>query len=152
MTFLERHADKWEPEPMSGCYIWTGAVRRGSGDYRTPAIWFRQPKRKSLSVRREVLVEKIGSCPPGLQASHTCGNCYCVNPDHLCWETPLQNTSRKTKESRRMLKTTRGCSFKKQIKRWVVAYSSKSVWTYVGCYKTPEEARAAYLAAIEKEA
>ena len=29
-----------------------------------------------------------------IQASHTCQNWYCINPDHLIWETLLANLSR----------------------------------------------------------
>jgi hypothetical protein len=53
---------------------------------------------KQLSTSR-VICEKIHGKPPTLQhqAAHSCGNGHlgCVNPDHLSWKTPYDNTQDK---------------------------------------------------------
>jgi hypothetical protein len=37
-----------------------------------------------------------GSAPEGAEASHLCeDNWLCVNPDHLLWETKIENIARR---------------------------------------------------------
>lgn len=159
MGLLEQHADKWEPEPMSGCYLWTGSVKSRDDRYFAPVIRVTRPlgkrrrkfeKPKELLFPRQVLIEKSGPCPDGHATSHICGNCYCVNPDHLVWETSLQNNRRIPKDKRRR-KAARGCYFHKQSNKWVAHFYANGKTRHFGSYDTEQAAHAVYLSYIEKE-
>jgi HNH endonuclease len=77
---------KYIPEPMSGCFLWTGAQhRQGYG---------------SISVRGKTqLAHRIswqfycGEIPDGIKVLHKCDNPPCVNPDHLFLGTQSDNMS-----------------------------------------------------------
>jgi len=94
LSILDVHADKWEPEPMSGCFLWTGACN--SDGYA--GAWFNGA---FCRVHRQVLSEKLGSAvPAGVHASHLCHTRCCVNPDHLVAESLSANCQRKSREVR----------------------------------------------------
>ena len=80
----ERFWSKVQPEPMSGCWLWTGSSRsRGYG-----SLWLDQTMqlahRISFSVENEV--------PSGMVVDHKCRVHCCVNPDHLRAITGKENT------------------------------------------------------------
>ncbi len=64
------------PEPMSGCWLWTGAIK--SNGYAVVAV-----KRKAHHAHREVFIATKGGIPAGLDLDHLCRVRSCVNPDHL---------------------------------------------------------------------
>jgi hypothetical protein len=91
MSWLEKLADRWTPEPNTGCYLWTGAIANGAGHGRVSVSW-----KKQKLVSRLVLEEAIGPPPAGKpHALHNTRNgCVggpCINPDHLRWGTHLEN-------------------------------------------------------------
>jgi hypothetical protein len=99
MSVLEQHEDKWQPEPNTGCFIWTGAIS-GSGQQRAvvglPRIFAGGPKQKLVGVARLVCEEAYGLPPTSKHhAAHaTLSGCVggaCVNPDHIRWATPKEN-------------------------------------------------------------
>ena len=83
---MERIESKYEPEPMSGCWLWTAATWRGYG-----AISFGGRDRRAHVVMYELLV---GPVPPGLQLDHLCRVRSCVNPAHLQPVTNRENALR----------------------------------------------------------
>jgi hypothetical protein len=102
-------------------------------------------------VTRKVLLETKGEPPTSLhQASHTCNNKICVNPDHLLWETPVENMGRKSPE-RPLAKGYRKRVDRDYPRPYEVRLQRNNRQRIVGYFATEEEARAAYLAAIEKE-
>ena len=90
MDTLTRHADKWTPEPNTGCYLWTGAI----GSHGRPQVGVSD--KKTALVSRLVCEEAYGPPPtPNHQAAHaTMSGCIgglCVNDDHLRWATVSEN-------------------------------------------------------------
>ena len=70
-----------------GCLVWMGARHRnGYGRVCYDG--------KDRLVHRMVLWHKTGELPEGMQAGHLCGRGHegCVDPDHLAWQTPRENS------------------------------------------------------------
>lgn len=78
--------DRIMPEPMSGCWLWTGGV--SEGNYRQLDI-----KTKTKKAHRVVFFMLKGIKPtPGKVLDHICRVHCCVNPDHLREVTSAENT------------------------------------------------------------
>lgn len=73
---LERFNAYVLPEPMSGCWLWTGPVTRGGYG----AFGFLGRKERAPRVAYQFLK---GEIPPGALIRHRCDTPLCVNPDHL---------------------------------------------------------------------
>lgn len=73
----ERLMGKFEPEPNSGCWLWTAAVA-GSGYGH---IGNRPGGNKS--AHRAMYELLVGPIPDGLELDHLCRVRICVNPAHL---------------------------------------------------------------------
>jgi len=74
---------KWEPEPMSGCWLWHGSADgRGYGIFR------------GKRAHRVSYVIHVGEIAPGLQLHHLCQVTACVNPAHLEALTPQAHARR----------------------------------------------------------
>jgi hypothetical protein len=88
------------PEPMSGCWLWTGSIHQfGYGMISmlrtdgTRGSSGRRPYRSALAHR--VVYELYrGKIADGLVLDHLCRNPACVNPDHLEQVTQLVNIRR----------------------------------------------------------
>lgn len=88
-AILQRHQDKWVPEPNSGCYLWVGALAGNKCRQPRPRV---EIAGKKYYVSRLVCEEAYGSMD-GYLACHKsfCGNFLCVNPDHLYRGTASDN-------------------------------------------------------------
>lgn len=74
------------PEPNSGCWLWTGKLRRG---YGVACVGMHEQPAHRLSY--ELFVGKI---PDGLVLDHLCRLPCCVNPQHLEPVTIAENVAR----------------------------------------------------------
>lgn len=72
------------PEPMSGCYLWTGAlISTGYGIIKMP---------EGLKLAHRVAWEDVnGPIPEGLVVHHVCENRQRINPEHLRVVTHREN-------------------------------------------------------------
>jgi len=84
---LERLLDMVHPEPMGGCWLWTGAVAKGYGIINVGNKMARKAHRVSYELH-------VGSIPHGLHLDHKCRVRCCVNPDHLEPVTQQENIRR----------------------------------------------------------
>ena len=89
MSIVQRFEAKYMPEPMSGCWLWTGSVV-GSGY----GSFSRGRRGEGNATAHRVSYElRHGPIPQGLYVLHKCDVKTCVNPDHLYLGTAQNNSS-----------------------------------------------------------
>lgn len=91
-TPVERFMDKVSPEPMSGCWLWTGAMfPTGYGSFALTRRGVQYAHRASLVLFRGVQL------PQGrmVNVDHRCRVKLCVNPDHLELVPHVENIRRR---------------------------------------------------------
>lgn len=90
---IQRFEMKYQPEPMSGCWLWTGAIDYDGYGAFTSAT-FRNGKYVQVRAHRFAYETFRGVIPDGLVIDHLCRTPGCVNPDHLEPVTQAENHRR----------------------------------------------------------
>ena len=93
----EKYANRWIPEPNTGCYIWVGSVNHKN--FR-PIAWRNGNNR---GITRLICEEFNGPPPtPKHEAAHKrhCVGHLCVNGNHLYWATRKENESDKSDDTK----------------------------------------------------
>lgn len=87
----------FEPEPNSGCWLWTGPDN-GKGYGRICAM--RETGKQSIYAHHASWLLHRGEIPPGKVIRHKCDVTCCVNPDHLEIGTQGENVQDRQKRMR----------------------------------------------------
>jgi DNA-binding XRE family transcriptional regulator len=96
---MERFEQKFIPEPMSGCWLWTGCSGpTGYGLFRM--------KGKTYRAHRAAYELYVGPITDGMAVLHNCDNPSCVNPQHLTLGTQQDNANDRSRRHRNAQKLT----------------------------------------------
>ena len=90
---MEDFLSRVHPEPMSGCWLWTGGTT--AGGYGVSHRRY---------AHRESYRLHYGEIPDGLCVLHKCDTPPCVNPRHLFLGTRTDNAADKTRKGRAALR------------------------------------------------
>jgi hypothetical protein len=80
-----------QPEPNTGCWLWTGRIDRKGYARLERGSW---PNKKAHRVTRFLWSHFYGPIPDGLVLDHLCRTLCCINPDHLEPVTIRENVRR----------------------------------------------------------
>lgn len=93
VDIAERFADKWCPEPNTGCWLWTRySNTHGYGVMRVRPM--------NILAHRLAWMIHMGDIPSGLYVLHKCDTPACVNPGHLFLGTRNDNMNDMAKKGR----------------------------------------------------
>lgn len=103
-SLWDRFHDKISPEPNSGCWLWTGAVK----EYGYGVIGLGVRKKGNGKAHRVAYELYKGEIPKGMVVCHKCDNPYCANPDHLFLGTLKDNMRDCVRKGRNFIPDNRG--------------------------------------------
>lgn len=87
MNFRERFLSKCVPEPINGCWVWTGyRNRQGYGRVLVNG--------RVKNAHRVAYLLLVGAIPEGLELDHKCRVRSCTNLEHLELVTHRENCLR----------------------------------------------------------
>ena len=98
-SLRERLMRHMEPEPNSGCWLWTGSTVRGYGRIEREG-----GVRRKVLAHRAMWTETYGEIPPDRDVLNTCDMAGCVNPQHLWLGTHSDNMQDAMRKGRRVLR------------------------------------------------
>ena len=86
--------EKYEPVPLTGCWLWTGCWdKRGYGKFKVDNV--------AAGKAHRFFYEKLaGPIPPGMLVCHKCDTPPCVNQEHLFLGTDADNMRDKMRKGR----------------------------------------------------
>ena len=103
-SLWDRFHDKVSPEPNSGCWIWSGAVKElGYG-----VIGLGHREDGTEKAHRVAYRLYKGNIPDGMAILHSCDNPSCVNPAHLSAGTLKDNMQDCVRKGRNFIPDNRG--------------------------------------------
>jgi len=117
-NIIKRFAERYIPEPNSGCWLWIGKIN-------TNRYGKLNVRKKETYAHRFSFELFIGIIPNGMVIDHKCCNTYCVNPEHLQVVTRPQN-NKATVERGRNYKPPAG------IRPDLIKQSCKRGHAYIG--------------------
>lgn len=126
-------------EKTDGCWEWTATKSpEGYGNFWNGSGMLRAHR---ISYEWE-----YGPIPSGTQVDHICLNESCVRPDHLRLATNSMNGQNRSGAYSNGSSGVRGVSWHKGSKRWQAYATLNYKRTYLGGFRTLEEAEAAVVA------
>ena len=138
---VDRFMAKVEPEPNTGCWLWTAFCHPETG-YGV----FKVRKNICNQAHRFAYELFVGPIPDGMICCHKCDNPPCVNPDHIFLGDKQANTSDMVRKGRypKSQKLNLPTGVIRVSGRRTLAYAArvgfKMKMLYFGVYATPEEA------------
>jgi len=99
-TIIEKFNARISPEPMSGCWLWTGLINSSGYGWIKINDIKKYGKHGTYKLAHRISYELFkGVIPEGLEIDHLCRVRSCVNPDHLEAVTHVENCYRTPRKS-----------------------------------------------------